>query len=320
VSHGGEGEGRGGHHLLFVFVDGVGLAPAGPHNPLGRVPMPRLHALLGGPLVRETLGQDGGVTLRAVDACLGVSGLPGSATGQTALFTGVNAAAVVGEHVPDYPTSALRALIAEHSVLKQAAAAEARVSLANAYSERYWALVSEEPRRLSASTLTMMACGAPFRTLADLLAGQAVMWDLTNEVAVTHFHYELPLVAPEEAGRRLARLAAGHDLLLFETFLTDLAGHKRIEPEWVLARLDAFLGGILDGCSGDTTLVVCSDHGNLEDDTTRIHTTNPVPLLAAGPAAGYFCRAEAITDVAPAILSVLRAAGPGDRNGRGPAA
>jgi hypothetical protein len=318
VSDGREGERR--HRLAFVFVDGVGLAPAGPRNPLSQVLMPRLHALLGGPLVPETLGQDGGLTFRAVDACLGVGGLPGSATGQTALFTGVNAAAVVGEHVPDYPTSALRAVIAEHSILKQAADGGARVSLANAYSERYWALVRDEPRRLSASTLTMMACGAPFRTLADLLAGQAVMWDLTNEVAVSYFHYELPLVAPEEGGRRLARLAAGHDLLLFETFLTDLAGHNRIEPEWVLVRLDAFLGGILDECQVDTTLVVCSDHGNLEDSTTRIHTTNPVPLLAVGPAAGYFGEAERITDVAPAILSALAGGRPGEGNGHGPAA
>jgi bisphosphoglycerate-independent phosphoglycerate mutase (AlkP superfamily) len=50
---------------------------------------------------------------------------------------------------------------------------------------------------------------------------------------------------------------------------------------------------------------VSSDHGNLEDATTKAHTTNPVPLLAVGPAAGHFQEATAITDVAPAILSVL---------------
>jgi bisphosphoglycerate-independent phosphoglycerate mutase (AlkP superfamily) len=43
----------------------------------------------------------------------------------------------------------------------------------------------------------------------------------------------------------------------------------------------------------------------MEDSTTKLHTTNPVPLLVVGPAAGRFCRARAITDVAPAILSIL---------------
>ena len=37
--------------ILFIFVDGVGLGPAGPDNPLSQVPMPRLGELLGGPLV-----------------------------------------------------------------------------------------------------------------------------------------------------------------------------------------------------------------------------------------------------------------------------
>ena len=294
-----------GSRVLFVFLDGVGLAPAGPHNPLSTAPMPSLRGLLGGPLVLDAASQDGILSLRPVDACLGVPGLPQSATGQTALFTGVNAPALVGDHVTAFPTTPLRRLIAEHSLLKQAAEAGAQVTSANAYSERYWAMVREGERRLSASTLTIMASGTPFRTLEDLLAGRAVLWDITHEVATGHLGFELPLVAPEEAGARLARLAAQYDLVLYESFLTDLAGHGRVDPAWVLVRIDAFLGGILAALSPDTTLVVCSDHGNLEDDTSKVHTTNPVPLLAFGPAAWRFRDAAAITDVAPAILSTV---------------
>ena len=294
-----------GGRVLFVFLDGVGLAPAGPDNPLSTAPMPRLHRLLGGPLVPDCAQQDGMLSLRPVDACLGVSGLPQSATGQTALFTGVNAPALVGDHVTAYPTTPLRQVIAEHSLLKQAAEAGAQVTSANAYSQRYWDMVRDGERRLSASTLTIMASGAPFRTLQDLLEGRAVLWDITHEVATGYLGFELPLVAPEEAGARLARLAAQYDLVLYESFLTDLAGHGRVDPAWVLVRLDAFLGGILDARSPDTTLVMCSDHGNLEDAGTKIHTTNPVPLLAFGPAARRFGDATAITDVAPAILLSL---------------
>jgi 2,3-bisphosphoglycerate-independent phosphoglycerate mutase len=75
----------------------------------------------------------------------------------------------------------------------------------------------------------------------------------------------------------------------------------------VLARIDAFLGAILAHRSPETTLVLSSDHGNLEDTTTKAHTTNPVPLLAVGPAAGHFRDAKAITDVASKILSLLKA-------------
>ena len=82
-------------------------------------------------------------TLRALDACLGVPGLPQSATGQTALFTGVNAPALVGDHVTAFPTEPLREVIAEHSLLKQAAESGCRVLFANAHSERFWQMIRE---------------------------------------------------------------------------------------------------------------------------------------------------------------------------------
>ncbi len=272
--------------------------------------MPHLHDLLGGPLVLNSSAQDGGatgrmVTLRALDACLGVPGLPQSATGQTALFTGVNAPALVGDHVTAYPNGLLRDVITEYSVLKRVAEAGGRVLFANAHSERFWQMIDEGKRRLGASTLTALAAGAPIPTLTDLVEGRAVLWDITHEIASSYLGYELPKVSPEEAGARLASLSARYDLVLYETFLPDLAGHRRIEAEWVLQMLDAFLGAVVMHLPADTTLVVCSDHGNLEDATTKAHTTNPVPLLAVGPQATRFRRAEAITDVAPAILACL---------------
>jgi 2,3-bisphosphoglycerate-independent phosphoglycerate mutase len=297
--------------VLFVFLDGVGLAPPGPSNPLSHVSMPHLWELLGGPLVLQVSGEQAvsssGVVRRQVDACLGVPGLPQSATGQTALFTGVNAPALVGEHVTAYPTAALRAVIAEKSVLKQATESGARVLFANAHSERFWQMVREGKRRLGASTLTALAADAPIPTLDDLLEGRAVLWDITHEVAERYLGYELPVISAQEAGVRLARLVFEYELVLYESFLTDLAGHGRIDPEWVLPRIDDFLASVLACLPLEATLVICSDHGNLEDTSTKAHTTNPVPLLAVGPGAERFCRAEAITDIVPAILAVLRA-------------
>jgi 2,3-bisphosphoglycerate-independent phosphoglycerate mutase len=212
----------------------------------------------------------------------------------------------VGDHVSAHPTAPLRQVIAEHSVLKRAAEAGAQVLFANAHSARFWQLVEARKLRLGASTLAALAANAPIPDLDDLRAGRAVLWDITHEVANQHQGYELPLVTPEEAGARLARLAAAYDLVLYESFLPDLAGHRRVEPEWVLSRVDAFLGSVIARLPPDVTLVLSSDHGNLEDATTKAHTTNPVPLLVFGPGAEHFRQASAITDVSPLILSALR--------------
>ena len=309
--------------ILFIFLDGLGLAPPGPGNPLSQVPMPELGALLGGPLVlplawheykdgeRHMILAHNGLSLRAIDACLGVPGLPQSATGQAALFTGINAPALVGDHITAFPTQQLREVIADSSILKQVADAGGRVLFANAHSERFWELIRKKERRLGASTLTALAAKAPIPTLADLEEGRAVLWDFTHEIASRHLGYQLDLVTPEQAGARLARLASEYDLVLYESFLTDLAGHRRIEAEWLLPRLDAFLGSVLSHRTPETTVVLCSDHGNVEDATTKAHTRNPVPLLTVGPAARCFDSVEAITDVAPAIVSCLTGGGSG---------
>ncbi|MDX1740430.1 MAG: peptidase, partial [Rhodothermales bacterium] len=63
----------------------------------------------------------------------------------------------------------------------------------------------------------------------------------------------------------------------------------------------------LDG--SNTTLLLTSDHGNLEDLSVKTHTRNPVPFVALGPAAHDFAEVRSILDVTPAIL---RSLGSGD--------
>jgi hypothetical protein len=273
--------------------------------------MPRLTAHVGHPLAAPGDGPGRpivdrpGLLLASLDAQLGVPGLPQSATGQTALFTGVNAAARVGEHVTAWPTAPLRAIIAEHSLLRRVTRARGRATFANAYSTRYWEMVQQRKRRLSVSTLSALAADLSLRTLDDLRSGQAVLWDITHEVA-QRLGYDLPPRPAEDAAANLLRLAAQHHLTVYESFLTDLAGHGRLEPAWVLDRVDRFLGALIGALPSGLTLVVSSDHGNLEDTSTPRHTDNPVPLLVAGPAAGAFRTATAITDLAPRILRLLQ--------------
>ena len=51
----------------------------------------------------------------------------------------------------------------------------------------------------------------------------------------------------------------------------------------VLERFDAMLAGILSSLDTRETLpLLTSDHGNIEDLTTKTHTRNPVPLVLYG--------------------------------------
>ncbi len=290
--------------MLLVFLDGVGLGEADPaHNPWVAGRTPTLRDLLGGPLAGRERVERNGVLLVPTDATLGVAGLPQSATGQTALLTGLNAPALVGRHVTAYPTANLRALLLAHSLFARLAAAGRKVALANAYTEEYHQ--AEAARRLRHGAITTAAIGAGvrLRTVADLRRAQAVFHDLTN-ARLRAWGYDLPLRTPSQAGQDLAHLAAAHDFTLFEFFLTDLAAHGRVDaaPTAVVELVDQMLAGITAALPARATLVVTSDHGNLEDGRTRAHTANPVPTLVLGPARRHFREVAALTDIAPAVL------------------
>ncbi len=290
--------------ILFLFIDGIGLGPDAASNPFATVTMPTWQTLIRGKLVQGICREEDGLVVKGIDATLGVPGLPQSATGQTALFTGVNAARAAGFHIPAFPIKPLTTLLTRFSILKRAKALGRTVTSANAYSDAYWQ--RKRPRH-SASTLAIMAADIPFRTMQHLLDGQAVYWDITHEVAQASYAPELPRISPEQAGRNLAHLLQTHDLVLYETFLTDLVGHRRLPwpPAKVLGMLDRFLKGVLENLPATATLVMVSDHGNLEDTTTRAHTYNSVPLIAYGPDAIAFAAIDDLTGVTPTILDVL---------------
>ena len=293
--------------LLLLFVDGVGLAPAGPDNALAEAPTPTLRRLLGGPLVADRLGAGTAASLTALDATLGVDGLPQSATGQTALFTGANAAALMGRHVSAFPGPRLRRLIRRRGLLGGLRAAGHAVTFANAYSRSYLGELERGTARRSVTTCLVQYAGLRFRTEEDLAAGRAVSWDITRQQFVARTGAAVETVPAATAGEHLATVAGRHRFTLYETFLTDLAGHRRlgVTPAEALARIDGLLAGVTAAAPADLTVLLTSDHGNLEASSSRRHTRNPVPLLALGPAADRFAGLRSILDVAPAVLDCL---------------
>ena len=296
--------------VLFLFVDGVGLGVEDPTvNPLVAARTPALDRLLGRRLagITERVRWDGAL-LVPLDATLGVAGLPQSATGQTALLTGINAPQAVGRHVTAYPTTQLKVLLTEHNLFAQVQRAGGTVALANAYTPEYFAAVDAGRLRHASITFAALSAGVRLRGLEDLRAGRAVFHDLAND-RPRAWGYDVPSITPREAGQRLARIALGQHLTIFEFFLTDLAAHRRIEltPVAAVEMLDGLVGGVLEASDpAETLLLLASDHGNLEDGREKRHTRNPVPALLVGAGRDAVgAHLSAITDVAPAVVAWL---------------
>lgn len=293
--------------LVFVMVDGVGLAAPSDTNPVA-AGFPRLSRLLGVPLAAGLDVRQPELLARAIDANLGVPGLPQSGSGHATIYGGFNAAARNGRHQPSYPTVAMRAALSEQNVFRAALDGGARVCWANAYLPGYEDAIARRRQRHTAGTWAVIEAGLPLNKVDDLMAGRALTWDIDQHLARTRpGATQLPLIDPGEAGARLARLARDYDLVAFETYLPDLSAHERI-PVAVpraLELVDRLLAGALDRLAADDTLVVTSDHGNSEDSLTRTHTRNPVPLLAFGPAVPRFAAVRGIDEIAAALLSAL---------------
>ncbi|EAX48257.1 metalloenzyme domain protein [Thermosinus carboxydivorans Nor1] len=296
-------------HVLLVFVDGFGLGISDKTvNPLIRFHMSFFEMLFGRPLTQEI---DRFVSSRAclvpVDARLDTEGLPQSATGQTALLTGVNVAKELGRHVAGFPGPQLTEFIRQYGIMKRLVDKKYLATSANMYMPDYLNLVAARKRRHAVTTLVVLEAGQPLRSVAELLKGDAVYQDLTNEM-LAEAGLSVPLTTPALAGRRLVEIACRHHFTMFEYFQTDRCGHKQ---DWqkaaqIVNRLDEFFGAIWQMAPTDMTVIIASDHGNFEDFSVRTHTYNPVPVIVFG----YRCTEVAeqirqLTDVTPTIIGML---------------
>jgi 2,3-bisphosphoglycerate-independent phosphoglycerate mutase len=295
--------------LLMIFIDGLGLGVADPEiNPLAGDVMPFLKELHGGlPFILDTLRTGYHTTnliCRPTETTLGVAGLPQSATGQTVIFSGVNAARVAGRHISGFPTPTLCRILQEKSIFKVLNEAGFRTRFANVFTREYFEIVERGKWWHSVTTTAALAGGRRLLMVEDLQAGVAVYQDITNG-QLQERGYAIPLIEPEEAAANLVRQVIQNDFTLFEYFQTDHCGHRQ---DWdgarvILRRLDRFLAAIfrqMDEARLDLLLV--SDHGNIEDLSAKTHTFNPVPTLALGKRATEFDGIDSLLDIYPAVL------------------
>ena len=292
--------------ICVVFVDGVGVGKRDPSvNPLANGVDPLFAVFLDDPST-PTLPLGG--RAKGIDACLGVPGLPQSATGQTALFAGVNAAAYLGYHKSGFPNQKLRELLWQGSLLKRARERGLRSAFVNAYRPVFFQFPLEKKLRfLSVTTVACLSAGQDCFPLEAIPQKRAVYHEFTNR-ELRQKGFDLPLWTPEYAGRVLAGISAKYDLCLYEFFRTDHAGHsgELSYAAEILNEFSAFLRGFLKEKDPSTALVVVSDHGNVEDVSVVTHTTNPALLAVWGWASErVLSQVDSLADFTPAILEAF---------------
>jgi len=299
--------------ILFFFVDGVGIGPSSPDNPFAEADVPALHRLAGGQRWQDPFSnvQESHRLVRAIDATLGVEGLPQSGTGQATLLTGINCAEIVGRHFGPFPHSKTHSTLDRCNLFRQVQSVSdppLDVAFSNAFPPQFFRATR---RRATVTTYCCEAAGVPLRDLDALRNRRAVTADLTGRSWRTQLGLEIPDRRLSETAEVLLSTARTHAVTLFEYFLTDKVGHGRIDTPaaQILADLDRVLGLLIDRMDPATdTLVLASDHGNLEAGAHTQHTRNPVPLLVYGWAAPHFAEAEDLTDVTPGIVRAVRTA------------
>jgi 2,3-bisphosphoglycerate-independent phosphoglycerate mutase len=279
---------------LLVFVDGLGLGPDDPSiNPIHGGCCPVLERLL----KQESV---------PVDARLGVPGLPQSATGQATLLTGCNAAEMMGRHVEGLPGPKLKELVRGKNIFSRLIERDYTCTFANAYFTDDMNEVRGRRHQSVTTVASLQAFGA-VRDTAAMLGNRAVYQDLTRQFLRSR-GYAGPNVTPRESAEHLLAIAGEHDFTLFEYFQTDLMAHKGTSEDVrrVLAQLNEFLDAALAWPNKPGhLLLLTSDHGNIEDSRTKLHTESPVPLVAMGDGADRLkAKVKSLVDFVPALLEL----------------
>ena len=290
--------------VLLFFIDGLGIGTRGPHNPLDKLPDATPLAVFQNEPVETFLDA---VVVRT-DPRLGIEGRPQSASGQTTILTGINAPAAVGYHKQGFPNKALLEIIGERSIFRQLKQAGVEpITFANAYTSRFF---DERPRWVSATTAAVEAAGLNFRTVEDVRNDAAVFMDYTNRLLIERGE-DVSVRSEHDAATVLANIVKENRFTLYEYFITDKVGHAQDMPlaKTVLTSLALFIRELLIRIDLDrTTVILTSDHGNIEDLSLRNHTLHDVPTIVWGAQrATVAASIQTLADITPAIVALLTA-------------
>jgi hypothetical protein len=293
--------------VIFLFVDGVGLGKRSNENPFFTKYYESLQILSGENFFNDSIPIYNDTHLfKAIDANLEIDGLPQSGTGQASLFSGENASKIIGKHFGPYPHSGIKYLLEEHSLFHSINELGRTPYFINAYPPIFIDY-SMKRNRWSCSTLMVRSAGLPLNSTQEIENEVALTAEIIQNAWREKLHISIPKITAIDAAQRLLHILPGYDLVMYEYYLTDKAGHNKSheDAETVMDPFDEFLLHILKHKKEDDLLVITSDHGNMEDLSVKTHTRNKVPLMVYGKGAHHFHHVESIVDVKHAILSTF---------------
>ena len=107
----------------------------------------------------------------------------------------------------------------------------------------------------------------------------------------------------------MAAIVTANRFTLYEYFITDKIGHAqdREAARRVLPMLARFIRAMLAKIDLEhATVILTSDHGNIEDLSVRNHTLNPVPTIVWGANKDEISSSiKSLADITPAIMRTL---------------
>jgi len=286
--------------MIFIFIDGFGLGEEDKDkNPIYAAKTPNFDYIFNN------------FKVIPVDASLGINGLPQSATGQTALFTGVNAPKVLGRHLSGQPTQTLKKIINNNSLFKELIDRGFEVANSNVYRKEYLKKMMDSKNkryRPSVTSVMSISSGIKLKTVEDYTKGCGIYHDITGQI-LAESGYDVDVITPAEAAQRLKNVSMCNDFTLFEHFMTDIIGHSMDVDKAIqeIQLLDEFLGaliGIID--LNEDIIFITSDHGNIEDISVKTHTFNKVPVIVMGNISRLpDLKLESLLDITPFIVEIF---------------
>ncbi len=293
--------------IIFIFIDGLGIGNKDlVKNPCAQSKIRLFNLFQTDSFPRQVLNNG---VVKPIDAQLSVPGIPQSATGQATLFTGINAAKLLNNHLSGFPNKQLRELLAEHSIHVKLKNMGKRPAFINVYRPIFFEKGPEALIRfLSVTSIANWKADLQFFDFDHLLSGQAIYHDFTNLELIKR-GFKVPLFSAEKAGQILVRASQNYDFCLYEYFKTDRAGHAQdmSYATQILVQLEQFILSLLNNINLSNTLILLtSDHGNIEDLSVKTHTLNPVPLIAWGQQkVELLVRVESLTEVTSVLLELI---------------
>ncbi len=284
---------------ILFFIDGFGIGDKSISNPLYYNILKSIGYYKSDFKNADKIKLSPNKIVYSLDAKMNVEGLPQSATGQTSIFSGKNVQKIIGKHLTGFPDSRLRNILREENILLDFKANGYNVSFVNVFNKfanvlsngkskvlengrLYPEIINKYRRQVSVTTTIGIILKQYFYNLDDLRHEKSIYQEFTNKDLIDR-KINLKVFTYEKAANILFNTLENHDVVLYEYFQTDRAGHgKRDDLDNILKDLDGFvsvLEELITNSNEKIDLYIFSDHGNCENLSIRTHTNNYIPFI-----------------------------------------